>query len=121
MSGPDQEKPVPPGPERGERTRRLPREDRVAFGLILLLVCLIGLGAAYMTGQLLELVGLVMGAYVQGIGLRSAFLAALPASIVMMVLFAVVAGDGLVGELGLMLVGFFVMLIFFTGTIALVL
>ena len=53
--------------------------------------------------------------------MRDAFLTALPLSFAVIILFALVAGDGLVGELGAMLLGFFVMLIFFTGSIALVL
>jgi hypothetical protein len=97
------------------------REDRIAFAVILGLICLIFLGVIWALSAILGPMGGAVGAVQAGIGLRDAFLIALPVSFAVIILFALVAGDGLVGELGGMLVGFFVMLLFFTGTIAIIL
>jgi len=99
----------------------MPIEDRIAFGLILLVICLIFLGVIWALSTILGPMGGAIGAVQAGVGLRDAFLIALPVSFAVIILFALVAGDGLVGELGGMLVGFFVMLLFFTGTIAIIL
>lgn len=99
----------------------MPREDKMAFGVILGLICLIGLGLIWALSGALGLFGVAVGATQAGIGLRDAFLISVPISFAVIILFALVAGDGVVGELGMMLIGFFVMLIFFTGAIAVIL
>lgn len=99
----------------------MPIEDRIAFGVILLVICLISLGVIWALSAILGPMGGAVGAMQAGLGLRDAFLIALPVSFAVIILFALVAGDGLVGELGAMLIGFFVMLIFFTGVIAVIL
>lgn len=113
----------PPGsdPDPKPKSPGMPREDRVAFGIILGLICLVGLGLIAAFSGALNLLGVAIGATQAGIGLRDAFLVSVPVSFAVIILFALVAGDGLVGELGAMLIGFFVMLIFFTGAIAIIL
>jgi hypothetical protein len=110
----------PPGsdPEPAPKRNGMAREDRIAFGVILGLICLIFLGVIWALSTILGPMGGAVGAVQAGIGLRDAFMIALPVSFAVIILFALVAGDGLVGELGPMLIGFFVMLLFFTGTIA---
>lgn len=113
----------PPGsdPDPKLKPPGMPREDKIAFGLILAAVCLAGLVLIRAFGGLLDVLGIVIGATEAGVGVRDAFLASIPISFVVIILFTLVAGDGLVGELGVMLIGFFVMLLFFTGAIAIVL
>jgi len=113
----------PPGsdPEPTPKSPGMPREDKIAFGVILAVVCLIGLGLIWALSGALGLFGVAIGATQAGIGLRDAFLVSVPISFAVIILFALVAGDGIVGELGAMLIGFFVMLIFFTGAIAILL
>ena len=113
----------PPGsdPEPKPKPRGMPREDKVAFGLILAAVCLVGLGLIWGLGGLLDLLGVPIGAAETGVGLRDAFLVSVPIAFAVIILFTLVAGDGLVGELGVMITGFFVMLLFFTGAIAILL
>jgi hypothetical protein len=106
------------------RLLSLPAVNRRGFPevrVILGLICLIFLGVTWVLSTMLGPMGGAVGAIQAGVGLRDAFLTALPLSFAVIILFALVAGDGLVGELGAMLLGFFVMLIFFTGSIALVL
>lgn len=113
--------PPGPDPEPNRRPAGMPREDRVAFGLILAALCLIGLGLIWGLSALLGLFGVVIGATEAGVGLRDAFLVAVPVAFGVILLFALIAGDGLIGELGVMITGFFVMLLFFTGAIAILL
>lgn len=113
----------PPGTDQepNRRPSRMPREDRIALGLILAAICLIGLGLIWGLSALLGLLGVVIGATEAGVGLRDAFLVSVPIAFGVILLFALVAGDGLIGELGVMITGFFVMLLFFTGAIAIIL
>ena len=113
----------PPGsdPAPNRRPAGLPREDRIAFGFLLAVICLIGLGLIWGLSALLGLLGLAVWATEVGVGLRDAFLVSVPISFGVILLFALVAGDGLIGELGVMITGFFVMLLFFTGAIAIIL
>lgn len=112
-----------PGPEEsGAPSKgRIPKEDRIAFVLILLVICVVGLGLVWSAGWAMSLLGVAVGATESGVGLRDAFVVSVPVSFVAIMLFALVAGDGALGELGLMLIGFFVMLVFFTGAIAIIL
>ncbi len=116
---------VPPPGSAPDPTPRgpggMPREDRIAFGLILGLICLIGLGLIWGLSALLGLLGVAIGAAQTGVGLRDAFLVSVPIAFLVILLFALVAGDGLIGELGVMITGFFVMLLFFTGAVAILL
>lgn len=113
----------PPGsvPDPIRPPARMAREDRVAFGLILAAICLIGLGLIWVISALLGLFGFAIGAAETGVGLRDAFLVSVPIAFGVILLFALVAGDGLIGELGVMITGFFVMLLFFTGSITILL
>lgn len=95
--------------------------DRIAFGLILAVICLVGLGAVLLVESLFDLIGVALGAAQDGVGFRAAFLVSVPIGFGVILIFALIAGDGLVGELGMMLVGFLVLVFFFTGAIALVL
>jgi hypothetical protein len=89
--------------------------------MILAAVCLVGLGLIWAVSAAFGLLGIAIGAAETGVGVRDAFLVSVPISFAVILLFALVAGDGLVGELGVMLIGFFVMLLFFTGSIAILL
>jgi hypothetical protein len=112
----------PPGsdPEPAPVKNGMPKEDRIAFGVMLVIICLIGLSVIWALSTILGPLGGAIDAAGAGVGLRDAFLVALPVSFAVIILFALVAGDGLVGELGAMLVGFFVMLLFFTSAIAII-
>lgn len=112
---------VPRGGAPEPQPNRGAREDRIAFGVLLGLICLIGFGLIWGLTGLLDLLGIAAEAAGAGIGLRDAFLISIPISFSVIILFALVAGDGLIGELGAMLIGFFVMLLFFTGSIAILL
>lgn len=113
----------PPGSDPDPRPKPpgMPREDKLAFGATLAVVCLIGLCLIWVASWVLGLLGVAIGAAETGVGVREAFIVSVPISFAVILLFALVAGDGLVGELGVMLVGFFVMLIFFTGAISIIL
>jgi hypothetical protein len=101
--------------------RRMPIEDKVAFGAILFVIGGLIIGALMLIRYFLGTMVVVADGMSQGVGLRTAFLWAIGLSVTFMVLFALVAGDGVIGELTVMLVGFFVMLIFFTFSIAIIL
>ncbi|PTX52480.1 hypothetical protein IQ03_01267 [Gemmobacter caeni] len=95
--------------------------DRIAFGLILAVICLVGLVGVLLVESLFELIGVTLGEARDGVGFRGAFLVSVPTSFTVILFFALIAGDGLVGELGMMLFGFLFLILFFTGAIALVL
>ena len=94
------------------------KEDKLAFSLVLALLCVAALGLALAV----KFVGAALFGWFDaadaGIGLKPAFVAALIISTILILLFALVAGDGLLGELPTILIGFFVLTAFFTLSIA---
>lgn len=117
---PDNHDDVPPG-EEDVRDRGVPREDKIAFTLAVVIFCIIGLGGILAVDWVLDLVGIALAAGDDGVGFRGAFIASIVISFIITSLFALVSGDGAVGELGFVIVGFFVMVVFFTFSIAIVL
>lgn len=111
----------PPGsdPDPRPKPRGMPREDKIAFGILLVAVCVVLLGLIWAVSAAFGLFGVAIGAAETGLGVRDAFLISIPVALAVILLLALVAGDGIVGELGVMLIGFFVLLIFSTGAIAL--
>jgi len=117
----DNDRNVPQGGAPEPHPNRGAREDRIAFGVIIGLICIIGFCLIWGLAALLDLLGIAAEATDAGIGIRDAFLISTPISFSVIILFALVAGDGLVGEMGAMLIGFLVLLLFFTGSIAILL
>jgi hypothetical protein len=110
----------PPGsdPDPTPKPSGMPREDKIALGVVLAAVCIVVLGLIWAVSATFGLFGVAISAAETGFGFRDAFLVSVPISLAVILLFALVAGDGLVGELGVMLIGFFVILIFSAGAIA---
>ena len=96
----------------------MPRKNKIAFGILLVAVCVVLLGLIWAVSAALGLFGVAIGAAEAGFGLRDALLVSIPIALAVILLLALVAGDGLAGELGVMLIGFFVLLIFSTVAIA---
>jgi len=94
------------------------REDKIAFSVILTIIC--GVIFGLMWG--VHLVGSSLFGWFDaadaGVGFKSALIAAVVTSTILVLLFAAVAGDGLIGELPTMVVGFFLLTGFFTFSIA---
>ena len=98
------------------------REDKIAFGFFLGLLCLVGLGIIFLIKWLGAALFGAFAAGTDGLGYRDAFLISLGLSFGVIVVFALVAGgEELLGELPFVLIGFFSLLIFFTLSLALVL
>jgi hypothetical protein len=94
------------------------REDKIAFSVILVIVC--GILFGLMWG--VHLVGSSVFGWFDaadaGVGFKSSLIAAVVISTIFIIFFSIVAGDGLVGELPTVVIGFFLLTAFFTFSIA---
>ena len=94
-------------------------EDKIAFGVSAIVLCVILVALLYG----IKLVGAALFGWFEqsgstGVGFNDAFVYAILLSIGLIVVFAVVAGDGILGELPTMVISFFLFILFFTVSIA---
>lgn len=97
------------------------KEDKIAFGVILAILCGIGFGIL----KVIHWIGTsLFGAFkasADGVGYTDAFLTSVGVSTALIILFALISGGGdLLGELPFVLIGYFILIAFFTFSIAFV-
>lgn len=95
------------------------RTDKIAFIILLAVVCGVGFGALWLVKSAGIAVFGLFAAGSEGLSWRGAFGISIGLGLAAIILFALVAGDGLLGELPTVLAGFFLLVGFFTVSLAL--
>lgn len=95
------------------------RTDKIAFVVLLAVVCGVGLGGLWLVKSAGIAVFGLFAAGSEGLSWRGAFGISVGLGMTAIILFALVSGDGLLGELPTVLAGFFLLVSFFTVSLAL--